>query len=524
MRTTDNANRDYVIKYLAEKYGKNFAYGAGGNIDVESAGTFRPSIIQFGKVKDEAQYIADVDSGKISREEFVNSNFGNGFFQVTKDGKKGRFYDNAKAHGYSIGCMDANLDWFDNEIANVTGYNNVRKSIKENWSVEEVARIFCTEFERPRSMQMDAVTKENAIQERIRRALKLKELYEEETVEVVKPMKTNNIKICLDAGHYGKYNRSPVVPQYYESDFNWAFTNYEKAELERYGFIVILTRTDKDKDLSLDKRGKASKGCALFKSNHSNACGTESVDRPVGIIPVAYNGTDVKNCQVLANRITDNIHKMIGTVQPGKVYSKDAGYDRNKDGTKGDDEYYGVMNGAQSVHTPMYMIVEHGFHTNKKTATWLLNDANVKALAVAEAKIVAQFLADMYGIDLPATEIPAIDIHNDYKDVTKTYTYVVQSGDKLGLIAKNFNVKLDDILALNPAITNPNVIHKGQKILIPATAKAVIWYTVKPNDTLSKIAKEYTKNGHKVTYQEIAQANKIPFPYTIYPNRTLIIP
>ena len=29
------------------------------------------------------------------------------------------------------------------------------------------------------------------------------------------------IKICIDAGHYGKYNRSPVVPEYYESDMVW---------------------------------------------------------------------------------------------------------------------------------------------------------------------------------------------------------------------------------------------------------------------------------------------------------------
>lgn len=30
-----------------------------------------------------------------------------------------------------------------------------------------------------------------------------------------------SIKICLDAGHYGKYNRSPAVKTYYESDMNW---------------------------------------------------------------------------------------------------------------------------------------------------------------------------------------------------------------------------------------------------------------------------------------------------------------
>ena len=28
-------------------------------------------------------------------------------------------------------------------------------------------------------------------------------------------------KVCLDAGHYGKYNRSPGIPAYYESEMVW---------------------------------------------------------------------------------------------------------------------------------------------------------------------------------------------------------------------------------------------------------------------------------------------------------------
>jgi len=39
------------------------------------------------------------------------------------------------------------------------------------------------------------------------------------------------IKVCLDAGHYGKYNRSPAVSSYYESDMTWKLHNYLKKEL-----------------------------------------------------------------------------------------------------------------------------------------------------------------------------------------------------------------------------------------------------------------------------------------------------
>ena len=31
------------------------------------------------------------------------------------------------------------------------------------------------------------------------------------------------VKVCLDAGHYGKYNRSPAVSSYYESDIAHRF-------------------------------------------------------------------------------------------------------------------------------------------------------------------------------------------------------------------------------------------------------------------------------------------------------------
>lgn len=36
----------------------------------------------------------------------------------------------------------------------------------------------------------------------------------------VKPGHSRPI-VCLDAGHIGDYNRSPAVPEYYESDMSW---------------------------------------------------------------------------------------------------------------------------------------------------------------------------------------------------------------------------------------------------------------------------------------------------------------
>ena len=329
---------------------------------------------------------------------------------------------------------------------------------------------------------------------------------------------SKNVKICLDAGHYGNYNRSPVVLAYYESNFNWNFTNYEKAELERLGFEVILTRSNKDKDLSLDKRGRTAKGCVLFISNHSNACGTESVDHPSIIIPRPDGEALVTDCSVLGNRIGYNIHAVMKTRQDAKVYSKDAGYDRNKNKKNNDDEYYGVMHGAQSVDCPMYMIVEHSFHTNKQAATWLLNDANVKKLAISEATVIANFLKEKY--DLPQTGEEHPDEKHDFNEPTNTYTYTVVKGDNLTKIANKFDCSVDEIVALNPIITNKNCLQVGWKLLIPMEGKTT-YYIVKKGDTLSAIAKRFNVQGG---YQALAKYNGISWIKPIIPGQTLLIP
>ena len=50
------------------------------------------------------------------------------------------------------------------------------------------------------------------------------------------------MRICLDAGHYGKYNRSPVDGRYYESDMVWKLHLLQKRFLEECNVEVILTR------------------------------------------------------------------------------------------------------------------------------------------------------------------------------------------------------------------------------------------------------------------------------------------
>lgn len=186
-------------------------------------------------------------------------------------------------------------------------------------------------------------------------------------------------KICLDAGHVGsKYNQSPVVKTYYESAMVWALHLKLKAQLEARGFQVVTTRASIDTDLGVYERGTASKGCDIFISLHSNACGTESVD-----YPVVYRAYDNKNnVDTLALKLAKKVGELMGTTQAGRTATR-----KNSSGG----EYYGVLRGARAVETPYYMLIEHSFHTNTKAAKWLSKDANLDKLAVAEADILAEF-------------------------------------------------------------------------------------------------------------------------------------
>lgn len=199
------------------------------------------------------------------------------------------------------------------------------------------------------------------------------------------------IKICLDAGHYAKYNQSPANKNYYESDMVWKLHLLLKKYLEQYGIEVITTRADKDTDLGLVARGKKSKGCDLFLSLHSNALTNavnDNVDYPLIIVPISGKGNEI------GEKLADCVTEVMQTKQDGQVISKKGG---------GDWDYYSVIYGAVAVGT-VGIIIEHSFHTNTRSTNWLLVDSNLDKLARAEADV----LAEHYGLkrpEQPETEV-----------------------------------------------------------------------------------------------------------------------
>ena len=202
-------------------------------------------------------------------------------------------------------------------------------------------------------------------------------------------------KICIDAGHYGKYNRCPNNSNYYESVVMWNLHLLQKKYLEELGAEVVTTRSNQATDLSLSERGKKSAGCDLFISDHTNATGN-GMNETIDYVAV-YHLTDDKavTCDDISKEIGTKLAPVIagvmGTKQGYKILTRKSSNDKNRDGVL-NDNYYGVLHGARMVNVPG-LILEHSFHTNTASVNWLLNEGNLDKLAKAEAEVIAEYFS-----------------------------------------------------------------------------------------------------------------------------------
>lgn len=129
------------------------------------------------------------------------------------------------------------------------------------------------------------------------------------------------------------------------------------------------------------------------------------------------------------------------------------------------------------------------------------------------------------GILLSSTEpIPTPDTP-DQPEENNSITYTVKPGDTLSEIALRYNTTVSNIVALNPNITNPNLIYPGEVFTISQNSNTDTngntnspIYTVVKGDTLSKIALKYN-----TTVSSLVRLNNISNPDLIYPGEKLII-
>jgi N-acetylmuramoyl-L-alanine amidase len=246
-------------------------------------------------------------------------------------------------------------------------------------------------------------------------------------------------RIMLDAGHYGKHNRSPVLPEYYESVQMWKLCEFLAEELTVLGFEVLKTRKKQEKDLAVVTRGKAAKGCDLFLSLHSDATGNGNTktDRVSVYAPYDNVNDSHKLGDILASTVAACMEVSDHSVKTRKS-------------EKGDYEYYGVMRGARSVDCPLYYIIEHSFHTNERSAKWLMDDENLRKLAIAEATTIAIYFGIEPFIKGDINQNGKLDIYDALLLKRAIMDTVKLSDRQLGLADVNGDGKLNtyDYLAL----------------------------------------------------------------------------
>jgi len=99
--------------------------------------------------------------------------------------------------------------------------------------------------------------------------------------------------------------------------------------------------------------------------------------------------------------------------------------------------------------------------------------------------------------------------------------YIVQPGDSIYKIARQFNTSAEALAAANE-IEDPRLIHPGKILEIPGSiipSDEGSTYIVQPGESLYDIAKQ-----HGASLRELISYNRIPAPYMAYPGQSLHIP
>lgn len=104
--------------------------------------------------------------------------------------------------------------------------------------------------------------------------------------------------------------------------------------------------------------------------------------------------------------------------------------------------------------------------------------------------------------------------------------YFVVSGDTMSIIAQYFGTTAAELIAINPHITDPNVLYLGDVLCVPGFRKPTTCpanfqgrYEVKDGDTMFSIAREFN-----ISEEELINANQhIPNPEFIFPFDVLCV-
>ncbi len=205
-------------------------------------------------------------------------------------------------------------------------------------------------------------------------------------------------RIIVDAGHflkqnYIKFTYNGIEYEYYEGNQMWQLHEYLVLELKKRGFDVDKVR-DENKPIIENwdnynaasraeyiARGKKAAGYDLLLSLHSNGLVDENDNPIVNVRRVVVEVTKTADPQshVLASALANSVKTTMGITQDSEIYKNN----------------HILLTTAIDEGCARAFIIEHSFHTNPESAYWLMNNANLQELAIAEAEAVEAFYCNL---------------------------------------------------------------------------------------------------------------------------------
>lgn len=260
------------------------------------------------------------------------------------------------------------------------------------------------------------------------------------------------VTIVLDPGHGGSVEQNKIKNQAVgaekygveEKNANLKIALFLRDELNKYQNVnVYLTREDDSNSLTLNERASIAKhyNPNILISLHNNACERHDSNGSEVYVP---NGIKYRNSMTqLGNLILNELstlglknngvmtrtgHKDVTSTDPTVQSTQETAY--YSDGTVSD--YYGIIRHSYNYGFPA-IIVEHAYVDNYSDAVnHLSNDDQLKALAQADAKAIAEY----YGLAIQPLE-PIIQKDENEEKTEKKHKKKVQIIDFMKKILKN---------------------------------------------------------------------------------------
>lgn len=327
----------------------------------------------------------------------------------------------------------------------------------------------------------------------------------------------NEFYVVIDAGHGGD-DPGTVGNGVLEKDLTLKISQYMYDRFKELGVPVKMTRTT---DETLDSKERVRRILNSFGdnpnviviSNHINSSGTPNTAEGAEVIYA------LRNEDTLAKNILNAFAREGQVVR--KVYQRRLTSNPNKD-------YYFIH---RETGRTQPVIIEYGFINNEEDINRIQNNYKRYVDAIVDAVIqtmgsgsdsdvhivkagdtlwsiakmhnlTVEQLKKLNGLTNNIISIGQVLKVSDGESDTTLTTYTVKPGDTLWKIANMYNTTVDNLKIINNLDTN--LLSIGQNLLIKEDYNNENEYVVKAGDSLWKIAKEYN-----VTVEDLKNANNL---------------